>query len=245
MASSQRTETATASTANTPGAAARAAANAPVGAARPGDQEGLAGHAPGSVAGTAGSGSGAGMAGSVAATPIDQATISCLSNAQYHSCREAFLDTVHRWFMFFVIALGAAALTDAFPKLLHAIFRVSVDPTLFKEACAAGAAVLAALDLTFDLSNRARSHAMMKRRYYELLADLREGHTTPEEVSVCLEKFSADEEPVYRVLYLICWNAAQRTVYGEKALRFNISLLGTIFKNWWRRPAAHYSVSGG
>ncbi len=47
-----------------------------------------------------------------AATPIEAATISCLTNAHYHSGREAFLDTTHRWFMFLVIALGAAALTD-------------------------------------------------------------------------------------------------------------------------------------
>jgi hypothetical protein len=232
MANSQRTEaSATSSAAASGGAATTAAPD-------------------GTAARVAGSGDTEGansrlVSRSVAATPIERVTITCLANAQYHSCREAFLDTVHRWFMFFVIALGAAALTDAMPKLLHAIFRVSVDSSLFKEACAASAAVLAALDLTFDLSNRARSHAMMKRRYYELLADLREGHKTPEEVSVCLERFSADEEPAYRVLYLACWNAAQRTVYGEKALTFNISPLATIFKNWWRRPAAHYNVSGG
>jgi len=29
-------------------------------------------------------------------------------NARYHATREAFLDNVHRWFMFTVIALGAA-----------------------------------------------------------------------------------------------------------------------------------------
>jgi hypothetical protein len=183
--------------------------------------------------------------GSMAATPIDRATISCLTNAHYHSCREAFLDTVHRWFMFLVIALGAAALTDAVSKLLQAASGLTVDTVLVKELCAASAAIFAALDLTFDLSNRARTHAMMKRRYFELLADLRENHKTPETVSVCVERFSADEEPVYRVLYMASWNAAQKSVYGEKAMRFEITPFGNMFKNWWRRPAADYPVVGG
>lgn len=108
------------------------------------------------------------------ATALEKVTVSCLANAHYHSSREAYLDTVHRWFMFFVIALGAAALTDALPKLIDLVFGTTINPALFKEACAAFVAIIAALDLTFDLSNRARSHAMMKRRYYELLASVRE-----------------------------------------------------------------------
>lgn len=179
------------------------------------------------------------------ATPLEKITISCLANAHYHSSREAFLDTMHRWFMFFVIVLGAAALTDALPKLIEIIFGVKSDPALFKEACAALVAIIAALDLTFDLSNRARSHAMMKRRYYELLASVREGHRTPDEARVCLDEFSAHEEPPYRVLYLACWNAAQQTVFGRRAMRFEISFLGNLFKNWWRRPTANYPVVGG
>ncbi len=83
---------------------------------------------------------------------------------------------------------------------------------------------------------------MMKRRYFELLADLREGQKTPELVRVCLERLSADEEPMYRVLYLACWNSAQMTVFGRRAQRFNISFLGNLFKNWLRRPSATYPV---
>lgn len=149
------------------------------------------------------------------ATPLEAITISCLTNAHYHSSREAYLDTVHRWFMFFVIVLGAAALTDAMPKIFYISFGVAIDPSLFKEIFAATAAILAGLDLTFDLSNRARSHAMMKRRYFELLARVREEKITIEEGSACLDEFSADEEPPYRVLYLSCWNAAQVTVFGD------------------------------
>jgi hypothetical protein len=182
---------------------------------------------------------------SAEARALEGCIISCLTNAQYHASREAYLDTLHRWFMFFVIALGAAALTDAMPKLVEHTVGYKWDVGLVKEICAAGAAILAALDLTFDLSNRARAHSMMKRRYFELLADLRENQKSHEEVKVCLERFSADEEPAYRVLFLACWNTAQQTVYGGKALQYQITFLGNLFKNWFRRPAADYPVIGG
>ncbi|HVC54418.1 MAG TPA: hypothetical protein VND95_00590 [Stellaceae bacterium] len=171
--------------------------------------------------------------GSMAET-VDGITISCLTNAHYHSGREAFLDNVHRWFMFGVIALGAAALIDIFP---------ASQRDWVKGLCTAGAAILGALDLTFDLSNRARSHSMMRRRYFELLADVREGKKTPGQARVDLERLSGDEEPPYRVLLLSSWNQAQRSVYGNKALNFAITKTGMLFKNFFRRPGASYPVT--
>lgn len=175
-------------------------------------------------------------------TSVEAVTVSCLTNSHYHAAREAWLDTVHRWLMFFVIALGAAALTDILPKMVTLLLGVSADPALVKEVCAAGAAIMAALDLTFDLSNRARAHAMMKRRYYELLASVREGKRTATEARACLDQFSADEEPPYKVLFLACWNDAERSVHGLKARRFDISIWGNLWKNWFRRPSVTYPV---
>lgn len=230
MASSERTAAGTETSAaarTTTGASGDTAAGAGSNErlSRPGDQAGPA--------------TAAASGPLAAATPLEARTISCLTNAQYHSSREAFLDTVHRWLMFAVIALGAAALMDALPKMLSH-FGIVVQPDIFKEACAAGAAILAALDLTFDLSNRARMHSMMKRRYYELLADLRAGKRTSDEVGVCLDQYSAEEEPPYKVLFLACWNAAQKTVFGKSALRWDISGTSLFFKNVFRRPAATF-----
>ena len=66
---------------------------------------------------SAGSGQGASACASeaVEASAIE-ARADCLMNARYHSAREAFLDTVHRWFMFAVIAFGAVAVVDLAPK---------------------------------------------------------------------------------------------------------------------------------
>ena len=93
-----------------------------------------------------------------------------LMNARYHASREAFLDTLHRILMFLIIVLGAAAITELSPwPWVRSVF-------------AACATILAALDLTADLSNRARSHALMKRRYFELLADLAAHKRTDAEI---------------------------------------------------------------
>lgn len=170
---------------------------------------------------------------------IEHCTVSCLTNAQYHASREAFLDTVHRWIMFLVIALGGAALTDILPKL------TGTDAKLTTDLLVATGAILAALDLTFDLSNRARTHAMMRRRYFELLADMRDGYKKPEDVRVCIERFSADEEPQFKVLYLACWNAAQEAVYGDAKHRYEIGFFSNLFKNLWRRPTADFQFIDG
>ncbi|MFZ2159325.1 MAG: hypothetical protein WAV72_24830 [Bradyrhizobium sp.] len=142
--------------------------------------------------------------------------------------------------MFAVIALGAGALIDLLPKE-HIVSGNGLSIGL-KELFAASAAVIAALDLTFDLSNRARAHAMQKRRYFELLAQLNAGEKTPEQVRVCIDQYSADEEPQYRVMIFACWNAAQLTVYGDDAKRIDIPMFAGWFKNWLRRPSAHYGL---
>ena len=164
---------------------------------------------------------------------VESVTVSCLMNAHYHASREAFLDNVHRWFMFGVIAFGAAALVDIFPD---------GEKDWLKAVLSAGAALLGALDLTFDLSNRARNHAFMRRRYFDLLAEVRGGKKTTSEAKVCLERYSGDEEPPYRVLLLACWNLAQAGVYGIDAKGFEITKLGLATKNLFRRPGAMYPV---
>src|SRR5579884_708661 len=91
----------------------RAAASTPTGAearAETGTSADAKAGAEGSSALHAGSCSGQDQRrppGPLATATIDAVTVSCLANALYHGAREAWLDTAHRWFMFFVIVLGA------------------------------------------------------------------------------------------------------------------------------------------
>ena len=183
-------------------------------------------------------GSASSSSGSVAATALTALRCSCLMNARYHASREAFLDNVHRWFMFAVIVLGAGALVDVFPKEADSHGSVGV-----KEAFAASAAVIAALDLTFDLSNRARTHSLMKRRYFELIADLLAGDKTTQQVEACIERFNADEEPAYHALIASSYNAAQEAVYGREAYCYKIPPLHLFCKNFWRFGGTRYDHS--
>lgn len=180
------------------------------------------------------------LSGSTAATlEGDGLRVSCLWNAQYHAAREAFLDSVHRWLMFAVIVMGAGALFDAAPKEIHlATVRIGV-----KESFAALAAVFAALDLTFDLSNRARGHALMKRRYFELLADFNEGKRTLVESQACLHRFSADEEPAYCSLVATSWNAAQEMVFGDNSRKYLVPWHHKMFRNFFRFGASQYELA--
>ncbi len=168
--------------------------------------------------------------GPAAAAPIEKAKTSCLMNARYHASREAFLDTVHRWFMFGIIAFGAGALVDILPP----------GKDWLKSAFAAATALLGALDLTFDLSNRARMHALMKRRYLELLADLTEGRQQMDGYEAEIHRFGADEEPVFHALLCSCWNFAQQAVYGRDALLFKIPRHHLVLKNVLRFTSVQY-----
>jgi hypothetical protein len=161
---------------------------------------------------------------------LDEFRCECLMNARYHSSREAFLDSVHRWLMFGIIVFGASSVIDFLRPWT-------------KVASGAFAAIFGALDLVFDLSNRARAHALMKRRYFELLADVIDGHKNVTEGYACMHRFSADEEPAYYALISASWNAAQEMVYGSKAEKYKIGWFKTWFKNFLRFEGSKFSLA--
>lgn len=162
---------------------------------------------------------------------VDGVRCDLLMNARYHSSREAFLDTVHRVLMFLIIVMGAAAVTD----LLNAPW--------VKGVFAAFAVVFAAFDLTADLSNRARCHALLKRRYFELLAELTAGRSAVE-IEAHMHRLSAEEEPAFHALLAVSWNAAQEMVYGKFADEYKIPRRHKWLKNI-RRYGMKYPVIVG
>ena len=88
-------------------------------------------------------------------------TFDILRNAIYHTARRAFLDRINRIITFLVIVLGTSAAAQ-FGQ--HFGFD---DKWL-----AAGAAVLATLQLVADFGVSASVHTYLQKRCYELLVDL-------------------------------------------------------------------------
>jgi hypothetical protein len=219
MASSERTEAANA-------AAAPAAASS-----TPASTHSAASARSGSAENWGGQPSGAEAA---EATLKDGLRCDLLMNARYHSSREAFLDTLHRVLMFLIIVLGAAAVSDL----------LSTHIQWIRGSFAACAVVFASVDLTADLSNRARCHALMKRRYFELLADLVAGQKSPLEVESLMHRFSAEEEPAFHALLGACWNAAQEMVYGKFADAYKIPLWHRALKNCIRFGRKYDVING-
>lgn len=185
-----------------------------------------------STAGDRGGSSGAAAAAAPGA--LDGFKIDCLMNARYHATREAFLDTVHRWLMFLIIACGASAMATIAGEIDHSSW--------IQSALSVATAIFGALDLTFDLSNRARAHALMKRRHFELLADVAEDRRPLHEAQACLHRFCADEEPAYHALIATSWNAAQEMIYGNRADAYAVPIRHRLLQNLWRFDGARYQL---
>jgi hypothetical protein len=174
------------------------------------------------------------QASGAAPSAVESIRVDCLMNARYHAAREAFLDAVHRWIMFGVIVFGAGAAVD--------LLAASQEAYWLKGLLGAGAAILGVIDLAFDLSNRARAHSLMKRRYFELLADVVEGRKPTIKAQACLNRYSADEEPAYHTLLLASWNAAQEMSYGDGAYEYDISAWDRFWQNVWRFEGKKYPL---
>jgi hypothetical protein len=134
-----------------------------------------------------------------------------LRNAVYHSSRRRFFELLTRSLSFLVVVSGTAAVAN-----------LSVlDP----RAAAAVAAVIGALQLVFDFNGRARTHEMLQRKYYELLAEI-DGVLNPNDEQIvkwqaALFRIYADEPPPMKALDAIAYNAACRSMGYQQRKRVN------------------------
>jgi hypothetical protein len=81
-----------------------------------------------------------------------------LRNAIYHSSRRRFFELLNRSLSFLVIVSGTAAVANL----------EVLEPRWW----AALAAIVAALQLVFDINVRARTHELLQRRYFDLMLKL-------------------------------------------------------------------------
>lgn len=163
---------------------------------------------------------------------INAFRVDCLMNGKYHAAREAYLNLVHRWIMFFVILVGTGTVLDA----------LSNEPVT-KGWLGVLSAALGSIDLVFDLSNRACAHAQLKRDYYDLLADVIEGSTTIEKANAKIMRISSNEEPPFTALIALSWNEAQEIVYGDDAYAYTMPRFHQWFKNMMMFTGRKYRLT--
>jgi hypothetical protein len=151
-----------------------------------------------------------------------------LRNALYHIARRRWLDGWSRAFNLVIILGGtgtAAEITRG--NEVHALW------------LGGSIALVGALQLVFDFTGRARSHEILQRRYFNLMADI-ECLVDPTRQNCVqweaeISRAAADEPPHMRALDAIADNQATNALYGGRSPRLAV----TPWQSFTRHLLAH------
>lgn len=150
--------------------------------------------------------------------------VQALRNALYHSARRNFLEFLNRAFSFVIILSGTAAVADSTQNLKVAAIVATVAGTL---------------QLVFDFGGRAKEHAFLQRRFYEVIAEIEKCPEPPPE-QICtwqadLVRIYADEPPTLRALDSVAYNDAAEALDTDWRVRVN----------WWQSLWRHFYPFNG
>lgn len=136
-----------------------------------------------------------------------------LRSALYHTARRRWFDGLARFLNFVVVIAGAASLSDIVPKAHSDVLRsVSAIVTL----------LAGTLQLVYDFAGQARTHEILQKRFYELLAEIEATENTEgreQEWKARFLKICADEPPMLRVLDAVAYNEAADALDTDWRLR--------------------------
>jgi hypothetical protein len=170
----------------------------------------------------------AGATASIGLSGREEFVIDCLRNARYHEDRERFFARIHRTAMFVVVASGTA--TFAWLKAAP-IF--------------AGVITLAGLlDLVFDISGKARLHASLRRRVYDLLAQAEDSTRSVESLREQAVRIYADEPPCMHAANLIAFNGAMDAFHRPHAFKYKIEWYHRLLRHVWPFASTQFETYG-
>ena len=161
-----------------------------------------------------------GAAAAEAGSPLDERTefkIECLKNARYHEDREAFFSRLHKATMLVAVLGGTASF--AFVKQFM-IFAALVT-------------IAGAVDLVFDVSGKARLHAALRRRVYDILAQAEDPTRSIASLREQAVRVYADEPPTMHAVNALAYNAAMLAFDRPEKYLFPISLWHRALRHWW------------
>lgn len=169
-------------------------------------------------------------------TPRDEVRFNVLRNALYHTARRLTFDRWNAWCNFFVILLGATAVSDLgewmeWPRLPIVTGFLT--------------AMLGAIQLVFNFSGKARDHQSLQRDYYHLLADIEENPApTAGDIAMFnahMTRIAGDEPPILRALDAKAYNdALSGTGLGAENMRIVIPWNHRLFGQVWAFEGYQY-----
>jgi hypothetical protein len=165
-------------------------------------------------------------AGSSEITDREVFQITVLRNSHYHEDRERFFARLHKMTMFVVVLGGAATFAP-----------------LERYWIAALAVTLAGLtDLVFDVSGKARLHASLRRRIYEILAESQDDDVDLIKLRKRAIDVYADEPPCMHAVNALAYNSAMAAFERPAKLQLKISWQQRLFRNFWPFPATSFKT---
>ena len=142
---------------------------------------------------------------------IDALAFQVDKSIRYHHRFRGFFDTVHRVFMFAIIVTGGGALLPK-PQYYVGI-----------------AALLAAANLVWAPSHKARDHHLLHGRFSDLMIQIRSQEQTEENFKNWeAEKYriEKDEPPIFYALEADCDNQIRRALGRDQVI---------VPVNWWQK----------
>ena len=154
----------------------------------------------------------------------------CDRSARYHTHRRTFFDWCHRWMMVAVLVSGSSAVA-----VLSGAFGSEVSSGVVSIVIMLIPTTVGAVSVVWNLTDRARDHELLARRFYQIAKTINVEEADPGQVNKWRMEIlgASQEEPaVFYALHAECYNAATRSLgYGEDKLR-QISRWRYHLRNW-------------
>jgi hypothetical protein len=98
------------------------------------------------------------------------------------------------------------------------------------------------VDLVFDVSGKARLHASLRRRIYDILAEAQDEDANLGKLERRLIDIYADEPPCMHAVNALAHNSALDSFERPKELRMKIAWWQRFFRNVWPFPQTDFKT---
>ena len=157
----------------------------------------------------------------------------CDRSARYHTARRSFFDKWHRWMMVAVLISGSSAVWVLSSERHEATMFIMLVPAL-----------IGAISVVWNLTDKARDHELLARRFYELARSINVQQADEENIEKWRTEILSiyeDEPAVYHALNAECGNAVSQALgFGT---RQRVTKLQHMLRNWYRFSSKDFPLS--